>query len=170
MRMFCSSQQDRLQLSLSGPLFGNCRTALGENVAIWQHRAGKGYTDCAVFSSDTTSIGFALIKDLEPDTMYSFTLFCGGTDETITRHIRTVYGRPSPPRNITATLVSERLRISWLPHSVPNEPIHNYKLANGSKIISDEIGNSQLSYSWINDHIYGKKLIFFSQLVISISF
>ncbi|CAF3379702.1 unnamed protein product [Rotaria socialis] len=76
-------------------------------------------------------------KDLEPDTMYSFTLSCGGTDETITRHIRTVYGRPSPPRNITATLVSERLRISWLPHSVPNEPIHNYKLANvisGTKI------------------------------------
>ncbi|CAF2178320.1 unnamed protein product [Rotaria magnacalcarata] len=104
--------------------------------SVRANMTGFNYTDCAVFSSDTTSIGSALIKDLESDTVYSLTLSCVGTDETVTRRIRTVYGRPSPPRNSTVTLVSKRFGISWLSPSVPNGPIHNYKLANGSKIIS----------------------------------
>ncbi|CAF3526925.1 unnamed protein product [Rotaria socialis] len=98
------------------------------------------------FSSMTPNIGSVSVSDLKPDTLYSFTLTCTGTDDNAARLIRTDYGRPSAPQNITVTLVSERLRISWLPPAVPNGPIHNYKLIRDRETISSKIPNSESSY------------------------
>ncbi|CAF2178308.1 unnamed protein product [Rotaria magnacalcarata] len=102
-------------------------------------------TYTVTFPSTTPNIGSATITDLEADTLYSFTITCIGADGNATRLLRTDYGRPSVPRNITVTLVSKRLRISWLPPAVPKGPIHNYKLTKDRETISDEIPNNESS-------------------------
>jgi hypothetical protein len=113
------------------------------------------------FSPDTPSVGSATISDLKPDTLYSFTLTCVGANETVMRDVRTDYGRPSAPQNITVTHVSKRLRISWLPPSEPNGPIHNYKLIKERETISDKIPNSESSYDMTKDYVYGETDTFF---------
>ncbi|CAF2203714.1 unnamed protein product [Rotaria magnacalcarata] len=118
-------------------------------------------TYTVTFPSTTPNIGSATITDLEADTLYSFTITCIGADGNATRLLRTDYGRPSVPRNITVTLVSKRLRISWLPPAVPKGPIHNYKLTKDRETISDEIPNNESSYDMTKDYVYGKTNTFF---------
>ncbi|CAF4017659.1 unnamed protein product, partial [Rotaria magnacalcarata] len=118
-------------------------------------------TYTVTFPSTTPNIGSATITHLEADTLYSFTITCIGADGNATRLLRTDYGRPSVPRNITVTLVSKRLRISWLPPAVPKGPIHNYKLTKDRETISDEIPNNESSYDMTKDYVYGKTNTFF---------
>ncbi|CAF2978673.1 unnamed protein product [Rotaria sp. Silwood2] len=109
------------------------------------------------------NIGFANISDLQSNTLYSYTLSCVGTDQTMTRNFRTDYGRPSAPQNITVKLDSKRLTLFWLPPLKPAGPIHNYKLNIDLQLIIDNIPNNQFSYTMIEDYIYGQKHVFFLQ-------
>ncbi|CAM4953861.1 unnamed protein product [Rotaria socialis] len=72
----CNDTSDS-SLTLSGPLFENCRTPLGENVAIWQHRAGKVYDNISEVGVDEQS--FTTL-----DEYFDFSLFT--TEPDISLH------------------------------------------------------------------------------------
>lgn len=108
-----------------------------------------------------SNLGFADVLNLKPNTLYSFTITCVGTVETITRYIRTDYGAPSPPQNMTVTLVSRRLRISWLPPLSFNGPLNNYRLRDANGMIEDNIPTNQFSYDMDKDVVQGQEYTFF---------
>ena len=115
------------------------------------------------FSDNTTNIGYVDIENLQPITLYSFTLSCIGTDQIKTRYIQTDYGRPSVPQNITITKNSNRLRISWLPPLTPAGPIHNYRLTINQNRSIDNLPNNIFSYDTTEDYIYDKEYLFIVQ-------
>ncbi|CAF0867197.1 unnamed protein product [Rotaria sordida] len=115
------------------------------------------------FSSEKPNIGSADIDDLQPNTLYSFTISCIGTTQIITRYIRTGYGHPSKPHNITIILNSKRLKLSWSPPLLPAGPINNYRLTIDQQPIIDNIPKNQFSYDMTEDYIYGQTHIFFLQ-------
>ncbi|CAF0972619.1 unnamed protein product [Rotaria sp. Silwood1] len=113
------------------------------------------------FLPDKPNIGAADVDDLQPDTLYSFTLSCVGTDQTMTRYNRTDYGRPSAPQNITVILNSKRLTLFWSPPLKPAGPVNNYRLIIDQSPAIDNIPNSQFSYNMKEDYIYGQKHVFY---------
>ncbi|CAF5062449.1 unnamed protein product, partial [Rotaria sp. Silwood1] len=115
--------------------------------------SGKPYP--VEFSEDMPNLGYAITDKLQPDTLYSFTLRCVGTNETVTRLIPTDYGTPSVPQNIQVLLASKRLRVSWLPPLVPAGPISNYRLTLNEIHNFVDLPNTQLSYAMTKDYIYG---------------
>ncbi|CAF4374854.1 unnamed protein product, partial [Adineta steineri] len=86
---------------------------------------------------------------------YSFKLNCTGTDQTETRNIKTDYGRPSPPSDITFTLNSKRLQISWSRPLFPAGPIHNYRLTINTNSPIDNLPHDKLSYDITEDYVDG---------------
>lgn len=113
-----------------------------------------------IFLIEKPNIGRVQIDNLQPDTLYSFTLTCEGTEKNITHNIRTDYGRPSAPQNITVILNSKRLRVVWLPPLLPAGPIHNYKLTINQNTVVDNLPNDKLSYDMIEDYVYGMQYTF----------
>ncbi|CAF2825879.1 unnamed protein product [Rotaria sp. Silwood2] len=116
-----------------------------------------------IFSNAVPSSGKIEIRNLQQNTLYSFTLSCVGINETITRHIRTDYGFPLVPQNITVKLNSKHLTLFWSLPLIIIGPITNYKLTIDQQPIIDNISNSQFSYTMIEDYIYGHKHVFFLQ-------
>ncbi|CAF3181135.1 unnamed protein product [Rotaria sp. Silwood2] len=106
-------------------------------------------------------MGSAFINALQPNTLYSFNLTCVGTDKTVTLNIRTDFGRPLAPQNITVRLNSKRLRIAWSSPFLPAGPISNYKLTIDQQSPIENISNSQLSYDMTEDYVFGQKHEFF---------
>ncbi|CAF2825848.1 unnamed protein product [Rotaria sp. Silwood2] len=116
-----------------------------------------------VFFEETPNISYVLFHNLQPNTLYSFTLTCAGTNETITRYIRTDYGIPSSPKNITVKLNSQRLTLFWSSPIQPAGPIYNYKLTIDAKLTINNIPNNQFSYTITEDFIYGERYLFYLQ-------
>ncbi|CAF2824483.1 unnamed protein product [Rotaria sp. Silwood2] len=115
------------------------------------------------FLEEASGSGYASFNDLQPNTLYSFTLTCVGTNETITRDIRSTNGRPSAPQNITVKLNSKRLTLFWSSPLKPAGPIHNYKLAMDQQVLTYNISNRQFSYTMTEDYVYGRKHVFYLQ-------
>ncbi|CAF1036081.1 unnamed protein product [Adineta steineri] len=99
--------------------------------------------------------GYADITNLQPDTLYSFKLQCTGTDQTETRNIKTDYGRPSPPSDITFTLNSKRLQLSWSRPLSPAGPIHKYRLTINTDPTIDNLPHDKLSYDITENYVDG---------------
>jgi hypothetical protein len=112
------------------------------------------------FLDEKPNKGLVNIENLRSDTLYLFTLSCEGTDETITRNIRTDYGRPSLPENTTVILNLKRLTISWLPPLVPAGPIYSYRLIIDKNPIINDLPNTQFSYEMKEDYVYGTRHTF----------
>lgn len=74
------------------------------------------------------SLGSVNVINLQPVTIYWFTLTCEGALSPVERQIETDVGRPSAPREIKVSLNRQRLSITWLAPSNPAGPIDNYRL------------------------------------------
>ena len=115
------------------------------------------------FLPDRLNRGSVDIRNLNPDTSYSFTLSCLGTTQTVTRPIRTDYGRPSGPQNITARLIGQRLRVSWLRPAVPAGPIHSYRFTVDPSPLFTNLSGDALFFDNTEDYVSGTAQTFIIQ-------
>ncbi|CAF2734520.1 unnamed protein product [Rotaria sp. Silwood2] len=65
------------------------------------------------FMENKQDIGFVTIPNLEPNTLYEFTLNCKTNTDSATekRNVTTDHGRPLAPQNVAAILVSKHIKI-----------------------------------------------------------
>lgn len=106
-------------------------------------------------------MGSVVVSPLQPDTWYSFTLNCIGTNETITRFIQTDIERSRGITNFTGTLIAQRISLQWV---VPAENLrrtNHYKLHQWKTLIKNNIPPTQLSYNFTEEYDYGEVFIFF---------
>jgi hypothetical protein len=81
------------------------------------------------FLTEKENVGYVDISNLESNTNYSFILTCEGESVVNkTFDIKTDYGRPSAPQNITAALIAKRVQVTWLPPSIPEDSFSYYKI------------------------------------------
>jgi hypothetical protein len=107
----------------------------------------------------TAENGSATIKNLEPNTLYLFIITCKGIKgpASIERTVETDNGRPSPPSNVTISLVGNHLQATWSPPSDPAGKIANYNITIDNKdpiSIPPSIKNSKI---FDEEYVYGTK-------------
>ncbi|UJR21563.1 hypothetical protein I4U23_024646 [Adineta vaga] len=112
------------------------------------------------FTSQNPERGSVNVLDLQADTLYSFELICLEGDRNVQLYLRTDYGRPSPPQNVTPVLESRRVRLSWLRPTTPAGPIHNYRLKRNQNPVTNEIPGDALSYVMTEDYVFGSTDVF----------
>ncbi|CAF2397566.1 unnamed protein product [Rotaria sp. Silwood2] len=108
------------------------------------------------FMENKQDIGFVTIPNLEPNTLYEFTLNCKTNTDSATekRNVTTDHGRPLAPQNVAAILVSKHIKISWSPPSML-ESFSYYKIIIDNNPISTNIWKNVTSYEMTDDYKYG---------------
>lgn len=102
-----------------------------------------------------TTKGFVTIKNLQPYTLYSFDINCSEVMSIKSYAIRTDVFRPSSPRNIELILNNKRLQLKWMPPSLPQGPIDEYRVTVDKIEMKPALKNTVLSYTMNKDYISG---------------
>jgi hypothetical protein len=112
-----------------------------------------------VFTVEKPELGSATIEKLKPNTLYLFTIICEGIEgpASIGRKDVTDNGKPSPPLNVSTSLVGKHLQVTWSPPSDPAGRIENYYITIDDKdpiSIPPSIKNSKI---FDEEYVYGTK-------------
>jgi hypothetical protein len=112
-----------------------------------------------VFTVEKPELGSATIEKLKPNTLYLFTIICEGIEGpvSIERTVVTDNGKPSPPSNVTISLVGQHLQATWSPPLDPAGRIENYYITIDDKdpiSIPPSIKNSKI---FDEEYVYGTK-------------
>jgi hypothetical protein len=114
------------------------------------------------FLPEKGNVGFVDISNLESNTNYSFILTCreGQSFVNETLNIKTDYGRPSAPQNITAALIDKRVQVTWLPPSIPEDSFSYYKIITDENPLSITVSKNETSYRMSKDYKEGMEHTF----------
>ncbi|CAF1562713.1 unnamed protein product [Adineta ricciae] len=107
------------------------------------------------FSTTNSDRGSVKVEQLRADTVYSFELICIGADKSAMLVLKTDFGRPSAPEQISCNLAGNHARLAWQRPSTPAGPIHNYRLTLNRTTITESIPGDATTYTMANDYVWG---------------
>ena len=104
------------------------------------------------------NLGFVVFSGLKANTLHPFTLTCeqGQNSVSLKVNITTDYGRPEPPQNVTVSVATDHVQISWSAPSVVDS-FDYYKIVLDGNLIEANLTKKETSFEinqvW-NENIY----------------
>lgn len=109
------------------------------------------------------SVGHVIISNLEPNTNYTVALTCnnGLSSDNKILSFKTDHRHPSAPRNVSASLISGHVQITWSPPEAPTDSFSNYVLGIHNKLPALSIPKENNSYQVSDVYEDGIKYTFY---------
>ena len=109
------------------------------------------------------SVGYVIISNLESNTNYTAALTCNNDPSSDNKNLpfKTDYGHPSAPQNVSASLVSGHVKITWSPPAAPADSFNNYVLGIHNKLPAFPITKENNSYQVPDVYEDGIKYTFY---------